>query len=70
MIKQVCEWESSRTLDLSIYFRTFKFFRAAQINDLANYLHASKLGDKGKVIGILKYNTYIAYAAGQTALRE
>ncbi|HBO1833584.1 TPA: site-specific integrase [Pseudomonas aeruginosa] len=63
-IKRVCEWESSRYTDLAMRFHRRKFLSAAQVDDLANYLRASKLGNKGDVISSSKYNTYVAYAAG------
>lgn len=62
-IKRICEWESSRKIDLAMHFHGRKFLSAAQIDDLANYLRARKLGGKGEVISSPKYNTYIAYAA-------
>ena len=64
VIKRICEWESSRNVDLAMNFRAFKFLSAVQIDDLANYLRASKLGHKGDVISSPKYNTYVVYAAG------
>lgn len=63
-IKRICEWESSRNIDLAMCFHSRKFLSAAQIDDLANYMRASKLGGKGEVISSPKYNTYVAYAAG------
>ncbi|WP_223542569.1 site-specific integrase [Pseudomonas sp. BF-RE-26] len=62
-IKSVCEWESIRSIDLAMCFQSQKFLSAAQIDDIANYLRASKLGGKGSVISTPKYNTYVAYAA-------
>lgn len=62
-IKRVCEWESSKKIDLAMLFHGRKFLSTSQIDDLANYLRARKLGVKGEVIGSPKYNTYIAYAA-------
>ncbi|MHC8333151.1 site-specific integrase [Pseudomonas sp. LB3P25] len=62
-IKRVCEWESSRNIDLAIHFHNRRFLSAAEIDDLTNYLRASKLGGKEDVIGSAKYNTYVAYAA-------
>lgn len=62
-IKRVCEWESSRSIDLAMCFHCRRFLSAAQIDDLANFLRASKLGKKGDVISSPKYNTYVAYAA-------
>jgi len=63
-IKRLCEWESSRETDLAIRFQSRKFLSAAQIDDLASYLRASKQGGKGSVIGTSKYNTYVTYVAG------
>lgn len=62
-IKRVCEWESIRNLDLVMCFHSRRFLSASQIDDLANYLRARKLGGKGEVIGSPKYNTYVAYSA-------
>ncbi|MGV8677296.1 site-specific integrase [Pseudomonas aeruginosa] len=62
-IKRICEWESSRNIDLAVCFHGRKFLSIAQIDDLANHLRARKSGGKGEVIGSHKYNTYIAYAA-------
>lgn len=62
-IKRVCEWESSRNIDLALSFHRRMFLSAAQIDDLANYLRAQKLGAKGDVISSQKYNTYVVYAA-------
>ena len=62
-IKRVCEWESSRKIDLALSFHRRMFLSAAQIDDLANYLRAKKLGAKGDVISNSKYNTYVVYAA-------
>lgn len=62
-IKRICEWESSRNVDLAMSFHGRVFLSAAQIDDLANYLRARKLAAKGEVIGSVKYNTYVAYAA-------
>ncbi|UTW07990.1 site-specific integrase [Pseudomonas benzenivorans] len=64
VIRRVCEWESSRNIDLALSFRSRKFLTAAQVDDLANYLRASKLGGKGAVISSPKYNTYVTYTAG------
>lgn len=64
VIKRVCEWESSRNIDLALSFHNRKFLTAAQTDDLANYLRKSKLRGKGEVISPPKYNTYITYAAG------
>lgn len=63
-VKRVCEWESKRSIDLALSFQNRKFLSAAQIDDLADYLRARKLGGKGSVISSPKLNTYIAYAAG------
>lgn len=63
-IRRVCEWESSRNIDLALSFHSRKFLTAAQVDDLANYLRASKLGGKGAVISSPKYNTYVTYTAG------
>lgn len=63
-IKRVCEWETKRKIDLAMLFHCRKFLSAAQIDDLANYLRARKLGEKGDVISSPKYNTYVVYAAG------
>jgi integrase len=63
VIKRVCEWESSRSIDLAMHFHSRKFLSTAQIDDLANYLRARKQGGKREVIGSDKYNTYVAYAA-------
>ncbi|KAA0974355.1 site-specific integrase [Pseudomonas sp. ANT_J28] len=63
VIKRICEWELTRNIDLAMNFQAAKFLSAAQIDDLANYLRASKLGDKGDVISSPKYNTYVAYSA-------
>ena len=62
-IKRICEWESSRGIDLALCFHGRKFLSATQIDDLANYLLARKQGGKGEIIGITKYNTYVAYSA-------
>lgn len=62
-IKRICEWESSRSIDLALCFHGRQFLSAAQIDDLANYLLARKQGGKGEVIGNTKYNTYVAYSA-------
>jgi integrase len=62
-IRSVCEWESSRKIDLAMHFHNRNFLSSAQIDDLANYLRASKLHGKGEVISNSKYNTYISYAA-------
>ncbi|MEJ5059402.1 MULTISPECIES: site-specific integrase [unclassified Pseudomonas] len=62
-IKRICEWEFSRNIDLATCFQSLKFLSAAQIDDLADFLRASKLGSKGSVISSPKYNTYLAYAA-------
>lgn len=63
-IKRICEWESSRNIDLAMNFHNRRFLRAAEIDDLTSYLRASKLSGKGGVISSAKYNTYVAYAAG------
>jgi integrase len=63
VIKRICEWESTRNIDLAMCFQSRKFLSAMQIDDLANYLRASKLGSRGSVISSPKYNTYVAYAA-------
>ncbi|MDD1000092.1 site-specific integrase [Pseudomonas sp. TNT2022 ID1044] len=63
VIRRICEWESTRNIDLAICFQSRIFLSAMQIDDLANYLRASKLGSRGSVISSPKYNTYIAYAA-------
>jgi integrase len=63
-IKRICEWEFSRNIDLAACFHNRKFLSAIQIDDLADFLRASKLGSKGSVISTPKYNTYVAYAAG------
>lgn len=63
VIKRICEWESSRNIDLAKNLQEVRFLSAVQIDDLANCLRASKLGGKGDVISSPKYNTYIAYAA-------
>ncbi|MDI2146177.1 tyrosine-type recombinase/integrase [Pseudomonas sp. ITA] len=62
-IKRVCEWESSRDIDLAMSFHCRRFLSAAQLDDLANYLRASKLGGRNAVISNSKYNTHLAYAA-------
>lgn len=62
-IRRVCEWESSKGIDLALYFQQRQFLSAAEIDDLARYLRARKLGSKGDVINSSKYNTYISYAA-------
>ncbi|WP_338513497.1 site-specific integrase [Pseudomonas poae] len=62
-IKRICDWEFSRNIDLAMWFHSRKFLSATQIDDLASYLRASKLGGKGSVISSPKYNTYVAYAA-------
>jgi len=63
-IKRVCEWESSRKIDLAMNFHFRRFLSAAEIDDLTSYLRASKARGKGNVISNLKYNTYLAYASG------
>ncbi|WP_449102419.1 site-specific integrase [Pseudomonas extremaustralis] len=63
VIKRICEWESTRNIDLAMCFHSRKFLSATQIDDLATYLRASKLGSRGSVISSPKYNTYVAYAA-------
>jgi integrase len=63
-IKRICEWEFSRNIDLATCFHSRKFLSAIQIDDLSDFLRASKLGSKGSVISSPKYNTYVAYAAG------
>lgn len=62
-IKRICEWESRRKLDLANNFHRRQFLSAAHIDDLANYLRASKIGGRGTVISSQKYNTHITYAA-------
>lgn len=62
-IKRVCEWESSRKIDLAMHFHGRKFLSTAQIDDLTNFLRTRKQGGKGEVIGSPKYNTYVAYTA-------
>jgi integrase len=63
VIKRICEWETTRNIDLAKCFHSRIFLSATQIDDLANYLRASKLGSQGSVISSPKYNTYVAYAA-------
>ncbi|SDU67956.1 site-specific integrase [Pseudomonas mandelii] len=63
-IKRVCEWETSRYIDLAKRFHSRKFLSAAEIDDLTNCLRASKLTSKASVISNAKYNTYVVYAAG------
>lgn len=62
-IKRICEWESSRSVDLAMNFHKRRFLSAAEIDDLTDYLRASKLSGKGSVISSAKYNTYVTYAA-------
>jgi integrase len=62
-IKRICEWESSRNVDLAMSFHKRRFLSAAEIDDLTDYLRASKLSGKGSVISSAKYNTYVTYAA-------
>jgi integrase len=62
-IRRVCEWESSRSIDLARRFHNRRFLSAPEVDDLTSYLRASKLSGKGGVIGSAKYNTYVAYAA-------
>ncbi|MFJ3366603.1 tyrosine-type recombinase/integrase [Pseudomonas sp. NPDC086251] len=63
-LKRVCEWESSRKIDLAMNFHNRKFLSAAEIDDLTSYLRASKSRGKGEVISSTKYNTYLSYASG------
>ena len=62
-IKRVCEWESSRGIDLAKNFHNRRFLSAAEIDDLTSHLRASKRSSKGDVISSAKYNTYLAYSA-------
>lgn len=62
-IKRICEWEFSRGVDLALRFHSRKFLSSAEVDDLANYLRASKLKQKWDVISSSKYNTYITYTA-------
>lgn len=62
-IKKICEWEKLSNIDLAENFHKKIFLSAAQIDNLANHLHASKLKTKGNVISSSKYNTYISCAA-------
>jgi len=62
-IKRICEWESSRNIDLAMLFHSRTFLSGAQIDDLTNHLRASKQGGKDSVIGSSKFNTYVAYTA-------
>ena len=62
-IKRVCEWESSRGIDLAMRFHERKFLSNAEIDDLTSHIRARKSGEKGEVISSLKYNTYVTYAA-------
>lgn len=63
-LKKVCEWESSRKIDLAINFHNRRFLSDAEIDDLTSYLRASKSRGKGEVISSAKYNTYLSYASG------
>ncbi|MFJ4247576.1 tyrosine-type recombinase/integrase [Pseudomonas sp. NPDC089741] len=62
-IKRVCEWESSRGIELANNFHNRRFLSAGEIDDLTSHLRASKRGNKGNVISSAKYNTYLEYSA-------